>query len=257
MATGTPSRRCSTRSRPATPRSCGAWATWSATAPSPMRASNSPASTPPCAWPATTTSPSRARSPLGEFSRGASLAAQWTQEVIAPEHRDFLAGLRPQGQEGPIGLYHASPRDPVWEYVLSALLAELCLDGQPSRVCLIGHSHVALSFVRHEGELASGEPRREGVQLDISERRMAAKPRQRGSAARRRPACLLADARSRRSDRLVQAHRLRCRRCGCRDSLGAPARLARRAAGVRSVSMPRPTPHPLALGRATGVSRAP
>ena len=52
--------------------------------------------------------------------------------------------------------------------MLSALLAELCLDRQPDRVCLIGHSHVALSFVRHEGELATGEPRREGAQLDIS-----------------------------------------------------------------------------------------
>jgi predicted phosphodiesterase len=104
-----------------------------------------------------------------EFSRGARLAVQWTQEVIASEHRAFLEGLQPQGKEGPIGLYHASPRDPVWEYVLSALLAELCLDIQPHRVCLIGHSHVALSFVRHEGELASGEPRRAGARLDISD----------------------------------------------------------------------------------------
>ncbi|HYM45321.1 MAG TPA: metallophosphoesterase family protein [Solirubrobacteraceae bacterium] len=105
---------------------------------------------------------------LEEFSRGASIAVQWTREVIAPEHLEFLAGLRPQGQEGPIGLYHASPRDPVWEYVLSALLAELCLDEQPSRIGLIGHSHVPLSFVRHEGELATGEPRREGTQLDVA-----------------------------------------------------------------------------------------
>jgi predicted phosphodiesterase len=104
-----------------------------------------------------------------DFSRGASLAAQWTREVIASEHVDFLAGLQPQGQEGPIALYHASPRDPVWEYVLSALLAELCLDRQPSRIGLIGHSHVALAFVRREGELASGEPCREGTQLDIAE----------------------------------------------------------------------------------------
>jgi len=103
-----------------------------------------------------------------EFSRGAGLAVQWTQEVIAPEHRAFLAGLEPSGAEGSIGLYHASPRDPVWEYVLSALLAELCLDIQPHRVCLIGHSHVALSFVRHEGEPASGEPCRAGTKLDIS-----------------------------------------------------------------------------------------
>jgi predicted phosphodiesterase len=105
--------------------------------------------------------------PLDEFSRGASLAAQWTREVIAPENLAFLAGLSPKGREGSVGLYHASPRDPVWEYVLSALLAELCLDVQPDRVCLVGHSHVALSFVRNDGELATGEPRREGAELDI------------------------------------------------------------------------------------------
>jgi predicted phosphodiesterase len=106
--------------------------------------------------------------PLEEFSRGASLAAQWTREVMRPENISFLATLRPQAQEEAVGLYHASPRDPVWEYVLSALLAELCLDEQPHRICLIGHSHVALSFVRHDGELATGEPRRDGAQLDVS-----------------------------------------------------------------------------------------
>jgi diadenosine tetraphosphatase ApaH/serine/threonine PP2A family protein phosphatase len=106
--------------------------------------------------------------PLEDFSRGASLSLQWTREVISQPNRSFLADLRPQAQEGPVGLYHASPRDPVWEYVLSTLLAELCLDRQTHRVCLVGHSHVALSFVRHEGELATGEPRRAGTQLDIA-----------------------------------------------------------------------------------------
>src|SRR5262249_11875971 len=104
---------------------------------------------------------------LEEFSRGASIAVQWTREVIAREHLDFLAGLRPQRAHAPAGLYHASPRDAVWEYVLSALLAELCLDEQSQRVCLIGHSHVPLSFVRRAGRLATGEPRREGAELDI------------------------------------------------------------------------------------------
>jgi predicted phosphodiesterase len=105
---------------------------------------------------------------LDEFSRGASLAAQWTREVISAENLEFLSGLRPHSSEGAVGLYHASPRDPVWEYVLSALLAELCMDQQQQRVCLIGHSHVALSFVRREGELATGEPRPYGTELDIS-----------------------------------------------------------------------------------------
>jgi predicted phosphodiesterase len=106
--------------------------------------------------------------PLDEFSRGASIAAQWTREVIAPENLAFLESLSPQGEEGRVGLYHASPRDPVWEYVLSALLAELCLDVQDHRICLIGHSHVALSFVRREGALATGEPRRAGTRLDLA-----------------------------------------------------------------------------------------
>ena len=107
--------------------------------------------------------------PLDEFSRGAMLAAQWTREVIAPENLAFLQSLKPQAREGPVGLYHASPRDPVWEYVLSTLLADLCLDVQEQRICLIGHSHVALSFERRDGELAAGEPRTDGTVLDLGE----------------------------------------------------------------------------------------
>ncbi|MEA2315632.1 MAG: hypothetical protein QOI03_2324 [Solirubrobacteraceae bacterium] len=104
---------------------------------------------------------------LDEFSRGAGLAVQWTREVISAENLAFLKTLSPQGAESRVGLYHASPRDPVWEYVLSTLLAELCLDDQLHRLCLIGHSHVALSFVRREGEPTTGEPQREGTQLDV------------------------------------------------------------------------------------------
>src|SRR3954466_14193703 len=65
---------------------------------------------------------------LEDFSRGAALAARWTQETIRPETRDFLLSLSPEGGAEGVGLYHASPRDPIWEYVLSGLTAELCLD---------------------------------------------------------------------------------------------------------------------------------
>jgi diadenosine tetraphosphatase ApaH/serine/threonine PP2A family protein phosphatase len=106
---------------------------------------------------------------LEEFSRGAALAAHWTQEVIEPEHREFLSALSPSGQAAGIGLYHASPRDPVWEYVLSPMLADLCLDVQSERVCLVGHSHVALSFVRYGEEEASGAPREAGDELELAE----------------------------------------------------------------------------------------
>jgi predicted phosphodiesterase len=104
---------------------------------------------------------------LEDFSRGAALAAHWTRDVIRPETKAFLLGLSPAGEAEGVGLYHASPRDPIWEYVLSALTADLCLDAAAQRISLIGHSHVALSFHRPEGEPASGATRRADDRLDL------------------------------------------------------------------------------------------
>jgi len=106
---------------------------------------------------------------LEEFSRGAALAATWTRDVIAPETREFLLSLKPEGSAGGVGLFHASPRDPIWEYVLSGLTAELCFDVTDFRISLIGHSHVALSFDRQEGTPATGTTRKEGTELDLAE----------------------------------------------------------------------------------------
>jgi predicted phosphodiesterase len=105
--------------------------------------------------------------PLEEFSRGAALAATWTQERISSETLAYLERLEPQKLDEPAGLYHASPRDPVWEYVLSPLQAELCLDVQAQRISLIGHSHVALSFSRFPGAPATGQTRAAGVELSL------------------------------------------------------------------------------------------
>ena len=106
--------------------------------------------------------------PLEQFSRGAALAARWTQETITAETREFLDSLEPSNIDEEVGLYHASPRDPVWEYVLSPLQAELCLDEQPHRVCLVGHSHVALSFCRLPGAMATGETRANDEYIDLA-----------------------------------------------------------------------------------------
>ena len=70
----------------------------------------------------------------------------------------MLRGLEAAGEGQGYGLFHASPRDPIWEYVLSGLTAELCFDSTDFRVSFIGHSHVALSFTRMEGEPATARP---------------------------------------------------------------------------------------------------
>ena len=105
---------------------------------------------------------------LDEFSRGARIAAEWTRDTISEDTREFLLALSPEGSAEGYGLFHASPRDPIWEYVLSGLTAELCFDATDYRVSLIGHSHVALSFHRPEGEPTGGSTRRQGDELDLN-----------------------------------------------------------------------------------------
>jgi diadenosine tetraphosphatase ApaH/serine/threonine PP2A family protein phosphatase len=105
---------------------------------------------------------------LEDFSRGARIAAEWTAETISEETREFLLALTPEGEAQGYGLFHASPRDPIWEYVLSGLTAEMCFDATDFRVSFIGHSHVALSFHRPDGEPTTGSTRREGDELELT-----------------------------------------------------------------------------------------
>ena len=105
---------------------------------------------------------------IGDFSPTAAKAALWTREHAQKKTLDFLDELVPSRQGGPIGLYHASPRDPVWEYVLSAMQAEACMDLMPERVGAIGHSHVALRFTRNGSEMI-GEQVKAGTVLDLTE----------------------------------------------------------------------------------------
>jgi diadenosine tetraphosphatase ApaH/serine/threonine PP2A family protein phosphatase len=83
---------------------------------------------------------------ISTFSPAAAAAVRWTRETMSPETTRFLARLEPAAEVAGVALYHASPRDPVWEYVLWPDQAAECIRVQSSRVSLVGHSHVALFF---------------------------------------------------------------------------------------------------------------
>jgi predicted phosphodiesterase len=107
--------------------------------------------------------------PVEDFSAWAYAATSWTQATIKPETLSFLQSLAPSDHREGLGLFHASPRDPVWEYVLSAQQAAECLDAQQDRICLIGHSHVALSFSRQSSsELTAGQTRADAERLELA-----------------------------------------------------------------------------------------
>ena len=84
---------------------------------------------------------------VSAFSPAAAAAVGWTRDVAKPATLEFLRGLEPADESREVALYHASPRDPVWEYVLWPDQAAECIGIQAARVSLVGHSHVALFFV--------------------------------------------------------------------------------------------------------------
>jgi len=105
---------------------------------------------------------------IADFSPPAAAAALWTRDQSSADTLEFLSRLEPAKEGEAIGLYHASPRDPVWEYVLSTSQANECMDEMSERVGAIGHSHVALRFTRTDRSVSgAGVPA--GTTLDISE----------------------------------------------------------------------------------------
>jgi predicted phosphodiesterase len=106
--------------------------------------------------------------PISDFSAAAALAARWTQENISEESLSFLRGLATSDPGREPALFHGSPRDPVWEYVLSRPQAEECMDLMNARVGAVGHSHVALWFRRDDSGEVTGDQAEAGSEQDLS-----------------------------------------------------------------------------------------
>ena len=83
-----------------------------------------------------------------EFNRDARLVLEWTRKVMTNEHLKYLEGLpvstSPQGQN--CTFVHASPRDPMWEYLLDLFDAAECFPLFDTRYLFVGHTHVPIIF---------------------------------------------------------------------------------------------------------------
>jgi diadenosine tetraphosphatase ApaH/serine/threonine PP2A family protein phosphatase len=88
---------------------------------------------------------------LAEFTGDAVAAARWTRGVLAEGSRAYLSSLRPTARRDGVELFHASPRDPVWDYVLSAEAAGAAFELTEAPLLLVGHSHVPLVISLERG----------------------------------------------------------------------------------------------------------
>jgi diadenosine tetraphosphatase ApaH/serine/threonine PP2A family protein phosphatase len=93
---------------------------------------------------------------VSEFNDEAAAAAVWTSETLVPAAESFLRGLAPKAEADGAQLFHASARDPVWEYILTAEAARATLELTSAPAVLVGHSHVALALTVADGEVLGG-----------------------------------------------------------------------------------------------------
>jgi predicted phosphodiesterase len=112
---------------------------------------------------------------IAEFNGDAAAAAQWTREVLEPEARAFLEGLAPTAERPGVELYHGSPLDPVWSYVLSGEAAYFSFAATEAPLVLVGHSHVALAL-SWDGETLGGGVAEESDEIDLHEQRWLLNP---------------------------------------------------------------------------------
>ena len=93
---------------------------------------------------------------VDRFGGDAARAARWTREILGAEQEAWLETLEPTSEQGSIALAHASPRDPVWEYVIDGPGAAIALAAAPdAQVVLVGHTHVPMS-ARAFGDRVTG-----------------------------------------------------------------------------------------------------
>lgn len=104
---------------------------------------------------------------LSDFNPDARTANIWNGGQLEPNNRALLDGLAPMREVDERFLVaHGSPREPVWEYLLSRLQAEDNFELFENQVCFIGHSHVPLIFRRHPNGLCD-DPRLADADLTI------------------------------------------------------------------------------------------
>lgn len=83
---------------------------------------------------------------MAVFNAEARAAIEWTQREAAPETLAYLQALPESDGYGEFSLFHGSPRQPVWEYILDRWIAQQNFPLFKTRYCLVGHTHTPIVY---------------------------------------------------------------------------------------------------------------
>jgi predicted phosphodiesterase len=83
---------------------------------------------------------------VNTFNNDARYALLWTRDALKPQNTAYLHSLPPITEIGSFTLAHASPRQPVWEYILNRTIASENFGYFTTNYCLVGHTHVPVVY---------------------------------------------------------------------------------------------------------------
>ena len=86
------------------------------------------------------------------FNPDARRAVEWTQDTLTAENTEFLEHLPVTFVIGDYTLVHASPREPIWEYILEPSVAALNFPHFETPYCFVGHTHQPVIYTMDEAE---------------------------------------------------------------------------------------------------------
>ena len=81
-----------------------------------------------------------------DFNPDAHAAISWTADALDGNARAYLASLPEVRRDGALTAVHGSPRDPIWEYIVSTAVAAANWAAFDTRLCLFGHTHLPIVF---------------------------------------------------------------------------------------------------------------
>jgi predicted phosphodiesterase len=97
------------------------------------------------------------RMPFTKPAEWVRTSSKWTTAALSFGMRGELAALEAADTDHEVPMFHGSPRDHAWEYVVSDQVARASLELVEARVTLVGHSHRPAAWcLAPDGTLSGG-----------------------------------------------------------------------------------------------------
>ncbi len=93
------------------------------------------------------------------FNGDARRAIEWTSRQLDRSDSSYIRGMPDKLQHDQVLLVHASPSDPLWEYITSTSQAAEAFESTDAPYTFVGHTHIPLVFLLDaQGTILPGTP---------------------------------------------------------------------------------------------------